>query len=93
MNEKITGAIDTYVKGGNKKKKIIVAAAALLLVVVIICVAVGCSDGKCDVCGEPALEGAAQVAKTQGVKLDGEYCSSCMQDAVRDAMVSKAFGG
>ncbi len=92
MKDKIVGAVDTYTKGGITRKKLIVAGAALLLVVVLVCCIAGCGDGKCDECGNPAVEGAIELAETQGIKLKGEYCTACVTKAITEAALNKALG-
>ncbi len=92
MKDKIVEAVDTYTKGGITKKKLIVACAGLLLVAVLVCCIVGCGDGKCDECGNTAVDGAVELAETQGIKLKGEYCTACVTKMVTEAALSKALG-
>lgn len=57
------------------KKILSIIAAAMLMCTLLM----GCSDGKCDECGEKA---ASLTKAAQDKGLEGEFCENCMKTIV-----------
>lgn len=57
------------------KKILSIIAAAMLICLTLI----GCSNGKCDECGEKATT-LTKAAQDKG--LEGEFCENCMKTIV-----------